>query len=207
MRRQLLCVAVVTVAAAAISACATGDGRQLAPPELALPTTTVPEAALPAEPTVTADSSVPAPFTLIASWRSGEQIPARHTCDGEDLAPALTWTNVPDGTVELAVTVVDLDAAGFVHWILYGIAPEITSLTENQQPPPGDEWLSSAGSIGWFGPCPPASDGDHVYQFTIHALDRELQLADGTAATEVISTLNQIAIDQGSVTGTYARVG
>jgi Raf kinase inhibitor-like YbhB/YbcL family protein len=204
MRRHLLCLAAFAIAA---SSCATGDGRQLAPPELPLPATTVPEATLPAEPTATAEPVAPAPFTLIASWQSGETIPVRHTCDGEDLAPALTWMNVPEGTVELAVTVVDLDAAGFVHWILYGIAPEITSLTENEQPPPGDEWTNSAGTIGWFGPCPPASDDDHIYQFTIHALDRPLDVADGASATELISTLNQIAIDQGSVTGAFARTG
>ena len=47
----------------------------------------------------------------------------RHTCDDADVSPALTWSNVPSDTVELAITVTDLDADNFSHWVVTGIDP------------------------------------------------------------------------------------
>ena len=32
-------------------------------------------------------------------------IPSRHTCEGEDVAPPLAWTDVPAGTRSLALVV------------------------------------------------------------------------------------------------------
>jgi len=190
----------VAIALLALSACSGGDGRTLRPPLFPPPQTVPPEATLPPEPTTVL------PFQLIAPWQDGAEVSVRHTCDGEDVAPALTWTNVPAGTVELTVTVVDLDAGGFVHWILYGIEPDRTSLIENQQPPAGNEWVNSFGVADWSGPCPPRGE-PHLYQFTVHALNQQLEVADDAPASEVIATLNLIAIDQASVAGTYARAG
>ena len=188
----------LVAAALVLTACSTDDGRTLAPPVLPLPATTAPESTLPPEPTL------PAPLQVIAPWPDGSEIPIRHTCDGDDLAPALTWTNVSADAVELAVTVVDLDAGGFVHWVLYGIDPQRTSLIENELPPPGNESVNSFGSLGWSGPCPPLNER-HLYQFTVHALNQPLVVADEAPATEVISMLSLIAIDQGAVSGTFVR--
>lgn len=204
MRRRSFSLVAVAVTVG-LSACATGDGRQLAPPEFAAPATTIPELPLPSEPPTTDRPAVTGPFALIASWPSGARIPVRYTCDGENIAPALTWTNVPEGSVELAVTLVDLDASGFVHWVLVGIDPAVTSLTEQHQPPPGVERVNSAGTTGWFGPCPPVGSDDHIYLFTVHALAQPLDLAADASPAEVISILNQLAIDQASLTGTFAR--
>jgi Raf kinase inhibitor-like YbhB/YbcL family protein len=201
MRRSVLTLA---VAATALSACATDDGRTLKPPVFPPPQTVAPEPTLPPEPAVT-ELAVTEPLALIAAWPDGAEIPLRHTCSGDDLSPALTWTNVPPDAVELAITVVDLDAGGFVHWILLGIDPQRTSLIENEQPRPGIEWSNSAGTMGWTGPCPPP-DGQHIYQFTVHALNQRLEPADDAPATEVISMLNLIAIDQGALTGVFARI-
>jgi Raf kinase inhibitor-like YbhB/YbcL family protein len=181
-----------------LSACSTGDGRTLREPVFPPPQTLAPEPTLPPEP------AAGGPFELIAPWPDGGEIPIRHTCDGEDTAPALTWTNVPPDAVELAVTLVDLDANGYVHWVLYGIDPSVTSLIENEQPPPGYEWVNSAGVFSWSGPCPPVGE-QHLYQFTVHALNQQLEVADDAPATEVIAMLNLIAIDQGAVAGTFVR--
>jgi Raf kinase inhibitor-like YbhB/YbcL family protein len=175
------------------------------PPETVPPATTaLVEPTSPPEPTAPPETSPAAPLELLASWQDGAEIPVRQTCDGDDVSPALTWANVPDGTAELAITVVDLDAAGYVHWILFGIDPQRTSLTEDETPLPGYEWTNTAGVADWTGPCPPPGE-QHLYQFTIHALNQQLEVADDAPATEVISLINLIAIDQGSVTGTFVR--
>jgi Raf kinase inhibitor-like YbhB/YbcL family protein len=180
------------------AACDTDDGRQLDDPTEPLPAPPVPASTLPPEPTQ------PAALQLFMPWPDAADVPVRHTCEGEDIAPAMSWTDVPAGTVELAVTVTDLDAAGFVHWIVYGIPPDVTSLREGSLPDGVFEWPNSFGSSGYGGPCPPAGEL-HLYQFTVHALNQQLEAADDAPATEVISILNQIAIDQSSVAGAFVR--
>ena len=200
MSRLSSCLAVMAIG---LSACAS-DGRTLDPPVFPLPETIPPEPTTAPEPTAVPESLAPAPLVLIAPWQDGADIPVRHTCEGDDVPPALTWSSPPPDAVELAITVVDLDAAVYVHWILYGIDPQRTSLTENELPRPGGEWTNSTGEIGWTGPCPPAGE-EHIYQFTVHALNNPLEVADDVPATEVISTLNRLVIDQGAVTGVFSR--
>ena len=184
--------------------CDTGDGRTLDPPVFPPPATTLPAPTLPdvdqAEPPAVA------PLQLVAPWRDGAVVPARHTCDGEDLSPALTWTNVPPETVELAITVTDLDAPRFVHWIVYGIPAATTGIAEGEPPSGGSLWPNVGGTGEYVGPCPPPGE-DHRYLFTIHALNQQLEPADEMDASEVIEVLNLTSIDQSSVSGTYARAG
>ena len=180
-----------------VAACG-DDGRTLDTPTAPLPVTTVPVVTLPPE--------VPAaaPLGLVAPWPDGAQIPARYVCDGDGVSPALTWSNIPFETSELAVTVTDLDAGQATLWIVYAITPDRTGLVEGVIPDGALEWVNTLGSTGWQPPCPPLGES-HRYQFTVHALNQQLEVADDASAAEVIATLNLIAIDQASVTGTVVR--
>jgi len=177
----------------------------LQPPTDPLPVTTIPVTTIPAN-TAPPSAAVPRELELLTSWPDGAEIPVRHTCDDVDVSPALTWTNVPAGSTELAITVTDLDAAGFVHWIVYGIDPAATALAEGTLPENTYQWVNDFGVEGYGGPCPPAGQ-DHRYIFTVHALNQQLELADDASADEVISILNMTAITQSSLTGTYVRPG
>lgn len=191
------------LAVAAAAGCDTDDGRTLDPPVFPPPATTVPAATLPgSEPTET----LPEPLRLVAPWRDGAAVPVRHTCDGEDLSPALTWANVPAEAVELAVTVTDLDAPDFVHWIVVGIPVGTSGLSEGTIPEGATAWPNGSGDVDYAGPCPPLGE-EHRYLFTVHALNQGLQAADEMSATEVIEILNLTSVDQSSVSGTYARSG
>ena len=54
----------------------------------------------------------PTPLTLATSaWPDGGVIPIKYTQAGEQLSPALTWTNVPAGTVTFVVNMIDPDVA------------------------------------------------------------------------------------------------
>ncbi len=64
-------------------------------------------------------------------------IPAKFTCEGEDVSPALTWSGVPSGTKSLALIVDDPDAPDpaapkmtWVHWVLYDVPPSAQGLPE-----------------------------------------------------------------------------
>lgn len=200
MRRAGSITAVV-VALAAMAACR-DDGRELREPEFPLPpptTTTVP----PGEVLPTA----PPPLAIVAPWQDGATVPLRHTCDDADVSPALTWTNVPAGTVELAITVTDLDADGFSHWVVTGIDPTVGGIAEGEPPAGAVERVNDFGRPGWGGPCPPEGDPEHFYLFTVHALNQPLQVADDASAAEVVESLNRLAVAQASISGTYARQG
>lgn len=196
--RLLLTIGVLAVSAVA---CDPGDGRELDDPVFPLPVTAPPETTVPSE---TPPPPAAPPLQIVAPWQDGAEIPVRHTCDGDDVSPALSWVNVPAGTVELAVTVTDPDAGEFAHWIVYAIDPTRTGLLEGDVPPEALLWQSSFGESAWGGPCPPAG-APHHYRFTVYALNQQLEVADDASAAEVISMLNLIAIQQASVTGTYAR--
>lgn len=187
-------IATAVAAALLVGACGDRSGKTLDDPIFPPPETTVVATSVPAE------TAPPAQLTLVAPWVDGTEIPDRHTCAGDGISPALTWSNVPPGTAELAFTVVDLDADQYVHWIVYGIGNGETGLIEGQLPGGAFEWPNSSGSVAWSPPCPPAGE-THRYQFTVHALNQQLEVADDATAAEVLSILNATSITLSSISG------
>ncbi|MCW2966815.1 MAG: Raf kinase inhibitor-like protein YbhB/YbcL family [Solirubrobacteraceae bacterium] len=131
-------------------------------------------------------------------------IPEKHTSDGEDVAPALSWTGVPDGTKAFAVVVHDPDAPlvdGFTHWVAYGIAGDATGLPEG-----GGDAVSGENSLGeqrYNGPAPPPGHGVHHYYFWVYALDEDLDLEPGLDRRALLETIEDHVIEQARVIGTY----
>jgi Raf kinase inhibitor-like YbhB/YbcL family protein len=205
VRRGLVALAAVAVL---VTACS-DDGRDMQAPILPPPpsTTAAPATMPPGEEALaTAPSTtLPPSFQLVTAWPNGAAIPVRHTCDGPDVAPAVSWTTVPIDAVELAMSMVDLDA-NFVHWVMFGISPTRTGLAEDEVPPGAIEWTNDFGDLGYGGPCPPGGE-THTYLFTVHALNQQVEVADDAAATEVVDLLNQTSILESSVSGTYVRSG
>jgi Raf kinase inhibitor-like YbhB/YbcL family protein len=186
-----------------VAAACQSDGRELREPTSPLPATTT-LAPTTLAPGVAAPITEPPVLTLLAPWQNGAAVPARYTCDDADLSPALTWTNLPEGTVEVAITMVDLDA-GFTHWAIGGIDLDRTGLVEGEVPEGAILYTNDFGDAGWAGPCPPPGDIAHTYVFTVHALNQQLEVADDASAAEVVDLLNQTVIAQGSVSGVYGR--
>ena len=138
----------------------------------------------------------------------------RYTCDAEDGSPALSWTDVPEGTASLALIVDDPDAPDpeapkmtWVHWVLCNLPPDTTGLDEgviSSALPPGTlEGMTDFGKTGWGGPCPPI--GRHRYFFKLFALDTVLQdLGEPTSAT-LQAAMEGHVIDATELMGTYQR--
>lgn len=114
------------------------------------------------------------------SFQHREMIPARYTCDGQDISPPLEWAGIPSEAKSLVLTVYDPDAPDpeapkmtWVHWLLYNIPVSAQGLPESVSPkalPAGTrEGINSWGRTGYGGPCPPI--GKHRYFFKLHALD------------------------------------
>ncbi len=117
------------------------------------------------------------------SFRHNGTIPQRHTCDGKDISPLLSWTGVPANTKSLVLIVDDPDAPDpdapkmtWVHWVLYNMPPDTKGLPENvaaRDLPQGTlQGINGWQQAGYKGPCPPI--GNHRYFHKLFALDAVL---------------------------------
>lgn len=137
-----------------------------------------------------------------------EAIPQRHANDGEDVAPALQWSGVPDGTASFTLVVHDPDAPlvdGFTHWVAYGIPG-----TEQGLPEGGGEathGTNSFGDQGYGGPAPPPGHGTHHYYFWLYALREDPDLDPGLSRREVLDRIEDLVIEQARLVGTYKSEG
>ena len=144
------------------------------------------------------------------SFKDGEMIPLRFTCDGEDISPELAWESVPEKCQTLAIICDDPDApmGTWVHWIVYNIPADLTGLEEGI--PPDDILPSGAKQgkngwrrIGYGGPCPPG--GTHRYFFKIYALDTQLDLEAGASKSQLTDAMEGHILSQGQLMGRYSR--
>jgi len=145
------------------------------------------------------------------AFKDGEEIPARYTCDGQDISPPLEWGEPPSGTRAFALIMDDLDAprGGFTHWLIFNIASDSRQLVEaipaqDQLPDGALQGKNDFGGTGYGGPCPPTGS-HHRYQFTLYALDHPLDLKAGTSKEQLLSAMQGHVLAQGQLTGTYQR--
>jgi Raf kinase inhibitor-like YbhB/YbcL family protein len=136
------------------------------------------------------------------------EIPERHTGDGEDVAPAIEWSGVPEGTRAFAVVVHDPDAPlvdGFTHWVAYKIPGDAAGLPEGG----GDavQGVNSMGDEGYMGPAPPPNHGSHHYYFWVYALDDDVDLEPGLDRRALLDRIEDYVIEQARLVGTYRNQG
>ena len=136
----------------------------------------------------------------------GDDIPVEFTCDGEDIAPDLTWSDVPADAVEMVIMVDDPDAPGgtFTHWTVWGLQPDAAPIG-GALPQGAMEGTNDFGEVGYRGPCPPAGDGPHHYRFRVLALDSSLDLPRGAPPAQVTAAISGHVIARGQLQATYAR--
>ena len=147
-----------------------------------------------------------AEFSLTSSAFADEgTIPRRHTCDGEDRSPPLSWSSPPTGTRSLALILDDPDAPGgrFIHWLAWGITPDTGGLAEGQAAPL--EGGNDFGTVGYRGPCPPRGHGHHRYRFRLHALAEELRLPSGAGVRGLEQALRAKDLAVAELVCTYQR--
>jgi Raf kinase inhibitor-like YbhB/YbcL family protein len=136
-------------------------------------------------------------------FKNNETIPSKFAGEGEDISPALEWANIPQGTRAIAMLMDDPDAPSglFTHWIIFNIPPDSKGLQEGipnipELPDGSLQGENTRGSIGYYGPFPP-SGPRHRYQFTLYALDRELNAKAGASRRQINLALEGHIIEQG----------
>lgn len=196
--RRPAALALVLVLAAGLG-CSSEDGRSLPAPDLTKPTTSV---SAPVGAPASLDGDAIEVFTLASpAFADGGVIPEVHTCTGADISPPLQWASTP-AAAELALVVRDRDAEGFVHWVVTGIDPTVQGLGAGGVSETAVEAANDAGTIGWFGPCPPAGTGTHTYDFVLHALPEPLALEPGRPADEAASLVEGASAATARLSGT-----
>ena len=145
------------------------------------------------------------------AFKAGETIPEKYSCDGADLSPPLEWSQAPEGPKSVALICEDPDAPRgmWVHWVLWGLPPDSTSLPEAVPPDTvlansGRQGKNDWGRIGYGGPCPPPGRA-HRYFFKLYALDTGLELQPGATRKDLLAAIDGHILAEGQLMGMYKR--
>jgi Raf kinase inhibitor-like YbhB/YbcL family protein len=154
------------------------------------------------------------------AFGQAEPIPQRYSGEGEDVSPPLLWSDLPTGTVSLAVLCEDPDAPKaphqdhpFVHWVLYNVPPSVGMIPEGihhewkiDDPIPCEQGLNSMGRPGYNGPMPPGGE-THRYQFRLFALSRMLHLPARPMKEHLLQEMEGAVLAETELVGVYTRGG
>jgi len=142
---------------------------------------------------------------LTTVFANNEKIPSKYTCDGEDLAPELTISEVPKSSKELVLIVDDPDApmGTWVHWLLYNIPVQTTKIDNKNLPSGVKQGLNDFKRFDWGGPCPPY--GEHRYFFKLYAIDKTLDLEEGATKAKLEAAIKGHIIEEAELIGLYQR--
>lgn len=140
-----------------------------------------------------------------SGFANNQPIPAKYTCDGQNINPPLEFTDVPNNGQSLALICDDPDAiAGiWTHWLVWNIDPRTAQIAENNVPTGAIQGRTSSGGNIYHGPCPPS--GTHRYFFRVFALDLKLDLAADADKTSLEEAMKGHIIEEAELIGLYER--
>ena len=136
-------------------------------------------------------------------FENNQLIPAKYTCDGDNVNPPLTIEGVPEEAKSLVLIVDDPDVpmGTWDHWIVWNIPPAPRKIEENTVP--GTEGMSTYRKHAYGGPCPPY--GTHRYFFKVYALDTKLDLSQNSGKKAVEKAMESHMLAKGELIGLYRR--
>ncbi len=148
------------------------------------------------------------------TFTQGGGIPARYTCEGDDISPPLKWTGAPSGTKSFALVMDDPDAPDpakpqrvWVHWVVYNLPANTVGLPENASKPGLPKGAlagkSDSGKSLYGGPCPPI--GRHRYFFKLYALDTELTGLSSPNKADLTQAMQGHVLASAELMGTYQK--
>jgi Raf kinase inhibitor-like YbhB/YbcL family protein len=148
------------------------------------------------------------------SFAHEASIPAKFTCQGDDVSPALSWSDAPTGTKSFALLVDDPDAPDpraprttWVHWVLYNLPPDTSALAEGVESPAlprgTREGVNDWKRPGYNGPCPPV--GRHRYFHKLYALDAVLPDLGRPTKQQLEEAMRGHVLAEAQLVGTYEK--
>lgn len=142
---------------------------------------------------------------LTTDFEHNQKIPSKYTCDGEDLAPQLDISGVPENAKSLALIVDDPDApmGTWVHWVVFNLPADAEKIDAKNLPKEAKQGITDFGRVGWGGPCPPS--GTHRYFFKLYALDTVLELQAGITKFALENAMGGHVLEKTELIGLYKR--
>jgi Raf kinase inhibitor-like YbhB/YbcL family protein len=141
------------------------------------------------------------------AFENGEAIPLKHARAGENVSPPLVWTAAPPGARSFALAVVDVHpvARNYVHWLVAGLGPDVSSIAEgasgSHQMPPGSRELKA-----YVGPFPPS--GSHDYEFRLYALETDALDLPGKVSLDLFTqVVERSSLATAVLVGRFTRAG
>ncbi len=140
------------------------------------------------------------------SFQNNAVLPAKFTCDGNDVNPELRIDGVPSNAESLALIMDDPDAPAKVweHWTIINIPPSTAAIAEDSVPEGAILLTNDFRRVEWGGPCPPPGKV-HRYQFKLYALDATLSLGSSARKADVKAAMKGHVIEETILVGTYKR--
>lgn len=138
------------------------------------------------------------------AFQDNMHIPSKYTCDGDDLSPPLSISDVPSSAKSLALVMDDPDApvGTWDHWVVFNISASTKDIQRGTEPK-GIAGKNSWGRTGYGGPCPPS--GTHRYFFKLYALDTMLDVPEGSTKKDVEKAMQGHIVAQAQLMGKYKR--
>lgn len=139
-----------------------------------------------------------------------DKIPSKYTCDGDNINPPLSISDVPPGAKSLVLLMDDPDVPKTIrkdgmwdHWVVFNIPPSVREIEEGMEPD-GTHGAGTGGNESYFGPCPP--DREHRYFFKLYALEKELDLPKGAKKSQVEKVMQGHIMAEAVLMGRYERI-
>jgi len=144
-----------------------------------------------------------------ADFANNSFMPEISSYRSQNLSPSLSWKDIPEGTVCLALTCDDPDApsGNWVHWVAYDIPAAVTEFKrgtpKSKQLAGGiKQGVNDFGKVGYDGPAPPPGP-PHRYIFTLYALDGRVNIDAGVTEGELLDSIEGHVIQKAEITGLY----
>ena len=117
-------------------------------------------------------------------------------CTGQNVSPALQWSNAPANTRSFAIILDDQagrNGLGVSHAVIYGIPATTTSFPEGALGGgTGNAFVGGKSMLGmpWLGPCPPRGNAPQHYVMTLIATSlAPNELPAGLTRAELLKAL------------------
>jgi Raf kinase inhibitor-like YbhB/YbcL family protein len=145
--------------------------------------------------------AAPSVMTVSSSSLVRGAMPSRYTCAvPHAVNPPINWSGAPKGTQSIAIVFDDSDApiTPYVYWIAFDIGPGTSAILDGQLPPGAKQARDSAGHDRYDAPCP--GQQGHKYRITVYALNRVLNLPNGTSLLSAWQAIAAATIGRGRLT-------
>ena len=142
--------------------------------------------------------------------KGGEKFPKVNTGRGQDISPEFLIKNLSPCAKTLAIILEDIKHPlfkNFTHWLIWNIPAS----EKIEGAIPGGKIISSLGNarqgIGYglyrYAGPKPSRGRQHLYRFTMYALDREIGLTGIPTKSRFMKIAGKYMIQQGSIIGKY----